>query len=165
MQPAFRIGQDVGDENPLVDLQSFHGALQLEVPLAFDARPCRHEFGKPLADGVEEFADAQSLGALVGDRVVDFTGVAGAKSAPWPSASRALMSCASFLAASLRDGCAPSKRNAASAVSKYLAATALSAASDDRKSTSVARSWTAAFIGVSRKTCERLFIFWYNDVL
>jgi hypothetical protein len=52
------------------------------------------------------------------------------------------MSCASFLAVSSRAEGDPSDASAESAVSKYLAAAALSAASEERNSTSRAMLWT-----------------------
>src|ERR1700685_3698556 len=57
------------------------------------------------------------------------------------------MSCASFLAFLLRDDGGPNDRSAVSAVSKYFAALALSAASEERKSTSRLALWI--FMAVS----------------
>jgi len=60
---------------------------------------------------------------------------------------RILMSCASLLASSFREDGGPNERSAASAVSNYFAAVSLSAARDERKSTSRAKFWMAMFMG------------------
>lgn len=82
MQAAFRIGEDVRDEKPLVDLEAFLGALLLEGSFAVNALACRQQSRKTGGDRVQQIADSQRLAATVGDHVVDFAGVPAQKLFP-----------------------------------------------------------------------------------
>src|ERR1700722_2360563 len=70
VQPAFRIGENVRYEKPLIDLEAFLGTLQLKGSFAVNALARGHQTGKTVGDG-KQIADAQCPGALIGCGVVD----------------------------------------------------------------------------------------------